>query len=459
MNILIFIEHDIIIRHFVSSGIFEELSKAHCVHFVFPQVDYKRVKNTDFSKLALNAPRLHLKVHQERLVIWQKLFQVSRLRWQPGKHFAVLRKFQRYAINSFQAEWLKNSIFYNILAFPGVYSFFRNRQLHKLKKMPNQDLQSLIDEYKPDVLIHPSVLSGVFIDDLVVASREYAVPLLVIMNSWDNPSTKYSAMGVPDWLLVWGEQTKQDAIKYIKALPERTIEFGAAQFEVHRSDARISRDDFCHLHCIDPNSKLLLYAGSSKETDEFAHLLAIEQAIQDGILVNVAVVYRPHPWGGCGKDGYRILDYPWQHISLESTMLEYLNQVKAGTAVQSLPDYRHTHDVLSSIDALISPLSTIILEGALHGKPVMCYMPDEEEDAHHFQMAAPMVHFEGMLDCPEIVIGRGRKELIPKLVELIAKIEEEGIAERLKNACSYFVKPFNESYGKRLLKFVNTTFS
>ena len=35
------------------------------------------------------------------------------------------------------------------------------------------------------------------------------------MNSWDNPSTKRSIVGNPDWFFVWGDQTKNHAIKYM----------------------------------------------------------------------------------------------------------------------------------------------------------------------------------------------------------------------------------------------------
>lgn len=458
MNILIFIEHNVIIRHFIHSNIFKELTQTHSVHFVFPQVGYKRVKDTDFNQLDLNAPYLHLNVHQERLKIWQKLFKVSWLRWQPGKHYAIMRKFQRLTLSSFQTEWSQLAREYTRLALPIVYSIFRRKQLQILKRIPNRDLHHIINTYKPDILIHPCVLSGVYIDDLIVTARETSIPLITIMNSWDNPSTKYSAYSVPDWLLVWGEQTKKDAVKYMKMTPKRIIKFGVAQFDIYRSKPRITREEFCQRHDINPQAKILLYAGSSKGSDEFSHLVVIEKAIDLKILENVIVVYRPHPWGDAGKEGHRILDYPWKYVRLESTMLDYMQRIKVGDKRMSYPDYRDTHDVLSSIDALISPLSTIILEGALHGKPVMCYMTDDEEGAQHFRLVAPMVFFNDLLSCPEVVVGRGCEELIPKLVQLIARIEEKGVSDRLKKAMEYFIEPFEESYGQRLVKFVEQVY-
>ena len=51
------------------------------------------------------------------------------------------------------------------------------------------------------------------------------------MNSWDNPSTKRSIVGNPDWLFVWGDQTKNHAIKYMNISKDKVIKFGAPQVE------------------------------------------------------------------------------------------------------------------------------------------------------------------------------------------------------------------------------------
>src|SRR6185436_20144123 len=97
------------------------------------------------------------------------------------------------------------------------------------------------------------------------------------MNSWDNPSTKRAIIGQPDWLLVWGPQTRQHAIKYMGMDPARAVVFGAAQFDVYRRPPRVSRDEFCRAQRVSATKRLLLYAGSSKGTDEFEHLRMIEQ--------------------------------------------------------------------------------------------------------------------------------------------------------------------------------------
>ena len=47
----IFIDHDIIIRHFIKSDVLSSLSDEYIVHYIFPE-NHKRV-STDVSKLGL----------------------------------------------------------------------------------------------------------------------------------------------------------------------------------------------------------------------------------------------------------------------------------------------------------------------------------------------------------------------------------------------------------------------
>src|SRR2546428_13845442 len=72
-------------------------------------------------------------------------------------------------------------------------------------------LDTLLEEEKPDVLVHPTVLEGLFVSDLIRWGRVHRVPTVYLMNSWDNPAVKMVAVGAPDRLVGLGEQAKQGA--------------------------------------------------------------------------------------------------------------------------------------------------------------------------------------------------------------------------------------------------------
>ena len=450
MKILVFIEHDIVIRHFIHSKVFHPLAAKHEVLFVFPEDGHKRVA-TDVAALDLGAPFIRLAVGQGRRKLWKRLFQVGHLRWRRGRQQAAMRKFY------WQALGWKAALMYSVLALPGVYRLYKRHIMAAMAARPYEGLEALIAEQRPDAIAHPSVLEGEYINDLVDACQRHDIPLTVIMNSWDNPSTKSAVVGNPDWLLVWGPQTRQHAIDHMGLAVAQIIEFGAAQFDVFRAEPRIDRAEFCRIHDIDPSAKILLYAGSSKGTDEFSHLVAIDDAIEAGRLGHAVAVYRPHPWGDGGRGGYRIAGHAWRHVRIESTMRAYLDGVSAGQSGITIPDYRHTHDVLASVDALVSPLSTIILEAALHGKPVLCFLPTDDGSADHFQMALPLVHFEDMFRASEVHTAHGTETLIPALADLLAHIDDADFRARLAVMAEHFVRSFERPYGERIMEFLEAT--
>ena len=447
LRVVIFIDHDIVYRHFVQSRVFSELISAHDVTFVFPRQgpENKRL-TTAVNSAEVAAPIEWMPIETARISLWRRLFQVSQLRWRRGADWRHLRAVTRYLVGPRAAK------LYSILAFPGIYQLFRAYSFNRIGVLPTA-LDGLLDRLKPDVIVHPTVLEGLFVNDVVQQAARRRVPAILIMNSWDNPATKRAVVGNPDHLLVWGPQTRDLALRFMKIPGDRVTSFGAAQFDIYRNPPRLTRDSFCAAHDIDATKRILLYAGSSKGSDEFAHLQALEAAIDDGRLTNVAVVYRPHPWGRGGYKGERLLDYPWRHVRIERSMRAYLEEMRVGKKRIYLADYADTHDVLSSIDALVSPLSTIILEGALHGKPVLCFLPDEKEGSS-LRLQARLVHFDAMYNDPVFLKAHGDASLVDKVAELLALVDDSGFAAKLQRTCAYFVEPQVEPYGLRLKKFI-----
>jgi CDP-glycerol glycerophosphotransferase (TagB/SpsB family) len=135
-------------------------------------------------------------------------------------------------------------------------------------------------------------------------------------------------------------------------------------------------------------------------------------------------------------------------------MRGYLEAIRRGDLAMSFPDYRDTHDVLASVDAVISPLSTIIVEAAMHAKPVMCFLPHEEVDAKHFQLAAHMPHFTDLFENPDVVIARSRADLIAQVKRLVEQTGDAALKQRLVDLSHFFVTPHDAPYPERLVRFV-----
>ncbi len=450
MKALVFIDHNIICRHFVMSEALLPLTRAAETLFVFPDDGGKRL-SLDPTSLTLGAPWIRLAIDFERQQIWRWVLFADQLKLRPGSHERALRQFRRRAVG-----W-KAALLLTLAGLPGIEPFFLRWITAKLARRPNLALAALLNRVKPDIVVHPSVLEGLFINDIVAECRRRAIPSVVVMNSWDNPSTKRAVVGQPDWLLVWGPQTRDHAIRFVGMKPERAVAFGAAQFDVFHETPRFDRAALCARYAFDPACAVVLFAGANTQTDEFGTLVALDAAIESGAVPRLNVIYRPHPWGGAGAGGARFLSHRFRHVKIDETMREILERVGQGHAAAiTLPDYRDAHDLLANVDVVVSPLSTIVVEAALHAKPVVCFFPTPSDAATRNINSIPLYHFEEFFALPDVVMARSDAELTAALATLATPREIGERGARLRIAAQRFVAPFDRRWGERFVEFLQT---
>ncbi|MBN2446216.1 MAG: hypothetical protein JXO22_05805 [Phycisphaerae bacterium] len=446
LKIGVFIDHDIFVRHFLQARVFEPLFGRHEVDVIVPPEGHRRL-GSDPAPLIRGATLRRLQPHPYRHQLWARLLQVT-----------VMRPFLDATSRELRRTWrlvmsLKAEVLYTALGTPGIYECFRDWTWRRIRRTKNGPLESLLAA-NYDLAIIPGTPDSPFSLDVLYECNRLGLPCLMIMNSWDNPSGNRLVSGRPDRYLVWGEQTKQHAVEFLGVPAEHVVKFGAAQFDLYRDPPRIDRTSFAHLHGVDPHKKIVLYAGGSLGTDEWADLKLLDEAIENGELGPVAIIYRPHPWGANVNRARQILASHFRHVVIESTMRGYLEAVGRDGYHIKLTDLRDTHDILSSVDALMSPLSTILIEGLLHRKPVLCFLPIDDVQARHFQAVYTMTHFRDIQRSPEVVQAHGRAELIDAARRLTAQIDDREILQRLGELSRFFVSQFDEPYGARLVRFV-----
>jgi hypothetical protein len=448
MKVLVFIDHDIICRHFVMNGALAPLVERANVCFVFPNDGGKRVK-TDLTTLALGARLELLPIDAVRQQTWRWMLYADQLKPRLGAHEAAIRRVRWRTLG-----WKSAMLLTLAGVFPGSI-VFRKLVGSRLRNHPATALKALLERERPDIVLHPTVLDGVFMNDLVSECRERGISLVAVMNSWDNPSTKRTMVGKPDWLLAWGEQTCRHAVRFMGMDPQRVVPFGAAQFDVFREPPRLDRDAFCAEHGIDPAQRIVLFAGSNAKTDEFSTLTELDDAITKGRLRDVAVVYRPHPWGGGGRDGARLASARWRNVTIHKSMRDYVERLASGERVGiTLPDYRDTHDLLAAVDVVVSPMSTILAEAALHGKPIAVYAPRGPDGSVQLSVNLPLLHFEEFFAVDEVKLSQSADELIARLSVLADPIRGSIIGEKLRASMVPFVAPFEWPWKERVVEFL-----
>jgi len=106
---------------------------------------------------------------------------------------------------------------------------------------------------------------------------------------------------------------------------------------------------------------------------------------------------------------------------------------------------------LSAVDAVVSPLSTILLEAALHGKPIIAYLPDEDiqRNIAPFSMAES-VDFRDFFERVDCLQCPRPEDLVGGCREFLEAAERPGTAVRLRRQCEFFVAPGERSYAEQL---------
>ena len=441
MRIQIFVEHDIIIRHFLHSGVFRLLETRHEVQYVFPEKT-KRIR-TDIASLGLsNYKRIDIDEHRAaKLRHLAKIQTLHRTRHKEIYH-TVQDTWKMMGDDVFRGMWLRSQ--------PVIFPIYRRKTLKQAGQCPS--IERAIDDFAPHLIIHPSVLEGLFIADLALACPQRSIPFLVLMNSWDNPSTKSMVVNYPDVLAVWGKQTQRHAIDFMGIPEAKTRILGAAQFDVYRKKPTTTKRELCQTLGIDPSMRLMVYAGSSKSVNEIKHLQLLEQAIENRDLQNCFVIFRPHPWRAPAPGEPDFFDIPWRHVEMDPAMRPSYNSPKSAAPTQiNLTDYMDTHNLLSVSDCLISNVSTILLEAALHGNAIACMVSDEEINTNRFlRVVHNAVYFKELIQTLRVPRVRLHSQLATVCQDLLKKAESPQFRQEQRAKTEYFIDRSDISYEQRL---------
>ena len=95
----------------------------------------------------------------------------------------------------------------------------------------NRSLLERIRQVQPDIVIFPNSAYDPMGLDLIQISKENGFRTLFLVDNWDNLSSKSVFWQLPDFLAVWGEQSKLHAINIHEMPAERVFIIGTPRFQ------------------------------------------------------------------------------------------------------------------------------------------------------------------------------------------------------------------------------------
>jgi hypothetical protein len=441
---LVFVDFDVLIRHFIMSGAFADLERRFDVVYVAHDDpdDAKKGLTARLEDYGCSNVRRCV-VERRRTGLWYLLFVptvLSRQRGRPGYDYR--RKMFAQVIGERRTRMME------LLSRRWTYPLYRALFLRRMGA--SSAVADLIRSEAPDVIIQPSLLTGPFVNELMLTAPRMRIPYILLMNSWDNPAVKAVATGNPDRLVVWGAHSMRQAVEYMGVPEDRIVAFGAAQFQVYRNRPVETRDELARFFGVPSGKPVVVYAGSGAGWYESAYLQRLDSMAQPGgCLDGSHILYRPHPWRGPLGDGERdFFDLGLRHVSMDPTMREhYVAQITGAARGMFLLDYQITNKLLALAAAVISPLSTILLESVLVGVPILIFAPPRDV-ALDVNRAQP--HFRDLVEWPEIVTCFDDVGFEAACARLRGQFDDSELSSRLRERARSYVVTDGPTYSERL---------
>ncbi len=396
-KILVFFDQDIVIRAFYQSGTIKKLEKFYDITYIFP-VDTtvsKKYLNVSPEKIGFKKFE-NVSISRYRMGVWYNLFLANLINNHRGKS-----TFRSIIDGKIKKEVSKKLYYFlRIISYPlfiKIYNFILLRVLGQ-----NKEIQKILKKHKPSIIIYPTVLSGPFVCELPREAKKLNIKSIFCMNSWDNPMSKAIPNFFPDYLIVWGNDSKQQSVDLLKVPEERIKCFGAAQFEIYKQKSLLTRTELKNKFQVPYSKKYILYAGVGESYRETKYLKLLEEAINSKILENCHIIYRPHPWRGkLQEEEENFFHLKFRHITMDPHMIRYYKkEIKKPSRTFFMIDYTITRDLLNLVDGVVSPRSTVLLEGTLLGKRPFVIFPEED---HNLSWSKENIHFKAFCDLPNVI--------------------------------------------------------
>ena len=118
-----------------------------------------------------------------------------------------------------------------------------------------------------------------------------------------------------------------------------------------------------------------------------------------------------------------------------------------------LADYSISNKLLTLVDAVISPLSTMLIESLIKGKPALAFFPDTGQSE---VLRLDHIHFSEFIEIKEANSCFSKKEFIPKCEVLVKQIGDIDISKKLMKKSEFFSSKREKSYGSQLADLVKS---
>lgn len=359
------IPSDNVARKFVDSGALDVLmSKTRVVFLVNRDV---KIPLPGFSKIVdLRAMSSSLSRRLD-LFFWYHSFYV------------YLRRNQLEFRNTIKALSIKWSLrrLHEILSLP-FFAWSIDR-LDRYIFSQDENARSALKSIRPNVLIAAGSALDSYSHHILKTAASMTIPTLMVISHWDYFSKKGLLRFKPDKLYVWGDDMRNSALRFNNISGSDVTVVGAPQFQKYLGKMPQKLKAKTELG-LEVSRNWLLFPGSGIPYDELSVLKRLSDWLVRAGRDDLGIIYRPHPRAWDRKSKLGLSPASLKNVVVDQSILE---------AGQSEAHYQR---LIAASEGIISPYSTMILEGALCGLPALCVCFPDQLNIWDFSQAEGQEH-------------------------------------------------------------------
>ena len=282
---------------YITNKSFKQLEKKNKVYYLFKE------KNFDNTNLKIKN-KIYYRLDKKSSV-WTNHF-LKYLRFSNNKrcktfvamgdwHFPTYEGLKQI----FKQENIKKSFiisYLKVVLKKSIMRLLSNKKISKFvtnyfykKIYIEKNLIKIFSKHKPDLVIYPTHSKEAEVIKLKKLSDLYKFKTFYIIDNWDNLSTGTYYKYKPDFIGVWGKQTKMHAIKIHNFKKENVFLVGNCRFDNY---FKLKKENFKKF-----NQNYILFIACKIRVDEIYYLEFLNRIIRENkkLFGNTKIIYRLHP--------------------------------------------------------------------------------------------------------------------------------------------------------------------
>ncbi|MBI4114515.1 MAG: CDP-glycerol glycerophosphotransferase family protein [Candidatus Niyogibacteria bacterium] len=283
--------------------------------------------------------------------------------------------------------------------FRRLFLFFYNKNV----------FENAFAKYNPDIVFSTDVLDWLDVRMLAEAKRS-GIKTAGMVRSWDNVTNK-SLLPVSPGHFIVNNECIRDELAEFNAVPFKDITVvGMPQFDYYIGYQPTGRKKFFKKLGFDANRRMIMFAPMGKkfiDTDRYMLQLLHDAVLSGEINGAPQILVRFPPGDDFVRDGLAISDSV--PVFFDRPGMAYQSAKKKDNEMGK-EDMIHLADSLFYSDVLINPGSTLCVDMAAFGRPVICNRFDGGE-AHYFRSVESFPEFH---HCRYLFKSKGIRSVFSK---------------------------------------------